>query len=437
MTDNARRVPPAARRAAVASLVGTTVEWYDFFIYATAAALVFRHVFFPPELSPLLGTVAAFGTTSFGYLGRPIGAAVFGHFGDKVGRKTALVVTIVLMGCATFGIGLLPGHDQVGALAPLLLITLRLLQGIAVGGEWGGAALMAVEHAPAGRRTFMGAFAQLGSSTGALLSSAMFSLSSTLVGPLPDGSWRIPFLASAVLVVVGLVIRLRVQESPEFKRMVDRSEQASAPLRELLSTHRRGVLVGAGCMLVATGGYYVTSSFWLAYSTEQAHLSDSIALNALTVAAVFEIAFMLFAARLGDRIGPHLVVVAGLVGIAVLAPVLFLVAHTHSVALIWLVGAVVALATGCNYGPVARLLADMFPVRIRYSGMSLAYQLSALTAGALTPIAVSWLLAVRGGSPELVLLYLAVLCVVAAACVLTVRRSIRTAPGQTDVSRSA
>jgi MFS family permease len=427
MPESHDHVPASARRAAVGSLVGTTVEWYDFFIYATAAALVFRQVFFPPEMDTLVGTVAAFGTTSFGYLGRPIGAAIFGHFGDKTGRKTSLVVTIVLMGIATFGIGLLPGYDRIGLAAPLLLVVLRLLQGVAVGGEWGGAALLAVEHAPTGHRTFMGSFAQLGSSTGALLSSVMFSLSAALIGPLTDGSWRVPFLVSALLVVVGLVIRMRVAESPEFDKLVEHAERSSAPLREVLSRHRGMILLGAGTTLVATGGYYVTSSFWLAYAIKEAGLHENVALMALTVSAVFEIIFILLAAWVGDRIGPHRVVIAGLLGIAVLAPVLFAVAHTHNVALIWLVGAMVAVATGCNYGPMATLLTDLFPVRVRYSGVSLAYQSSALTIGALTPIAVSWLLAVHGGAPGLVLIYLAVLCVAAAVCVAAVRRVSRTA----------
>ncbi|WP_216893176.1 MFS transporter [Nocardia alni] len=410
-----------ARRAAIASLVGTTVEWYDFFIYATAAALVFRGVFFPADLNPVLGTIAAFGTTSFGYLGRPLGAALFGHLGDKVGRKKSLVVTILLMGAATFGIGLLPGHDVLGPAAPLLLIVLRLAQGVAVGGEWGGAALMAVEHAPRGRRTLMGSFAQVGSPVGALLSSGMFAVASA-IGPLESGTWRIPFLFSAVLVVIGLVIRLRVEESPVFRTLVEQGERARAPLAEALTRYRGRVLLAAGAMFVATGGYYVTSSFWLVYATASGGLRDTVALNVLTVEAAFEMACTLLAGWLGDRFGPRPVVVTGLVLAAVVAPVWLAVSHSGSLPLVLVFAALIAVPTGAHYGPMARFLTELFPPRIRYSAMSMAYQLAALTAGALTPVVVSALYSLRAGRPDLVVAYLTMLCALSAVCVVVVWR---------------
>ncbi|MGE2833822.1 MFS transporter [Mycobacterium sp. SMC-4] len=415
-------VPTARpRRAALAALAGTSIEWYDFFIYATAAALVFREVFFPPDMDPVLGTIVAFGTTSFGYLGRPIGAFVFGHLGDRYGRKPVLIATLLLMGVGTFGIGLLPSYESVGAVAPLLLIVLRLLQGVAMGGEWGGAALLAIEHAPKDRRAFFGSFAQLGSSVGATLSSAVFAVSENIGDGLVAGSWRIPFLLSAVLVVIGLIVRLVVGESPEFARARESAELSTAPVREVFRAPRP-LLIGIGAMLVATGGYYVTSSFFLSYASEQAGVPVDLLLNALIIGGLFEIMFVPLAGWLGDKWRPQYVTVMGLLGIAVVAIPLYLVAHTGSFVVITLMLIVTALFTGFNYGPIAAVLASIFPVRVRYTGTSLAYQGAALTAGALTPIVVPTLLGMTGGSPWLIFAYLAVLCFGAAGCVMATRR---------------
>jgi MFS family permease len=408
------------RRAALAALAGTTIEWYDFFIYATAAALVFREVFFPPDMDPVLGTVVAFGTTSFGYLGRPLGAFIFGHLGDRFGRKPVLITTLLLMGAGTVGIGLLPSYEAVGATAPLLLIILRLLQGVAMGGEWGGAALLAIEHAPPTRRSFFGSFAQLGSSVGATLSSSVFAVSEHIGGGLAAGSWRIPFLMSAVLVVVGLIVRLVVGESPEFARARVDEELSAAPVREVMRSPRP-LLIGLGAMLVATGGYYVTSSFFLSYASEQAGVPVELLLNALIIGGLFEMLFVPLAGWVGDKWKPQYVVVVGLLGIAVISVPLYLLAHTGSFLVITLMLIVTALFTGCNYGPIAAVLAGIFPVRVRYTGTSLAYQGAALTAGALTPIVLPTLLGMSSGSPTLIFAYLAVLCIGAAGCVLATR----------------
>lgn len=421
-TDSAPTERP--RRAALAALAGTSIEWYDFFIYATAAALVFREVFFPPDMDPLLGTIVAFGTTSFGYLGRPLGAFVFGHFGDRYGRKPVLIATLLLMGGGTVGIGLLPSYAAVGAVAPLLLIILRLLQGVAMGGEWGGAALLAIEHAPPGRRSFFGSFAQLGSSVGATLSAAVFAVSEHVGDGLAAGSWRIPFLLSSVLVVIGLIVRLVVGESPEFARARDAQELSSAPVREVFRSPRP-LLIGIGAMLVATGGYYVTSSFFLSYASEQAGVAVDLLLNGLIIAGIFEMMFVPLAGWLGDRWKPQYVVVVGLLGIAVIAVPLYLLAHTGSFLIITVMLAVTALFTGFNYGPIAAVLAEIFPVRVRYTGTSLAYQGAALTSGALTPIVLPTLLGMSAGSPVLIFAYLIVLCGVAAGCVLATRQLVR------------
>jgi MFS family permease len=415
-------VPEARpRRAALAALAGTSIEWYDFFIYATAAALVFREVFFPPDMDPVLGTIVAFGTTSFGYLGRPLGAFIFGYFGDRFGRKPVLISTLLLMGIGTVGIGLLPSYESVGAIAPLLLITLRLLQGVAMGGEWGGAALLAIEHAPADRRAFFGSFAQLGSSVGATLSAAVFAVSAHIGDGLASGSWRIPFLLSAVLVVVGLIVRLVVGESPEFARARAAQELSATPVAEVFRSPRP-LLIGLGAMLVATGGYYVTSSFFLAYASEEAGVPVDLLLNALIIGGLFEMVFVPLAGWLGDKWKPQYVVVVGLIGIAVISVPLYLLAHTGSFLVITAMLVVTALFTGFNYGPIAAVLASIFPVRVRYTGTSLAYQGAALTAGALTPIVLPTLLGMSGGSPILIFGYLAVLCVAAASCVLATRK---------------
>jgi len=426
--SDARAAAPSAAKyrsrpynAGFAALAGTTIEWYDFFIYGTAAALVFREVFFPPDINPVVGTIVAFGTTSFGYFGRPIGALIFGHLGDRIGRKPVLIFTLLLMGLGTVGIGLLPSYATVGPLAPLLLILLRLIQGIAMGGEWGGAALLAIEHAPAGRRSFFGSFAQLGSSVGATLSSAVFAVSEHIGDGLLAGSWRIPFIASAVLVVIGLIVRVSVGESPEFQRSRDALELTAAPIREVFKAPKL-LFIGIGMMLVATGGYYVTSSFYLAFATDQAGVKSDTILNALTLAGLVEIVFVLVGGWLGDRWKPQNVVAIGVVGIAVVAIPLYLTAQTRSFAMITIMLMITAVFTGFNYGPIAAALASIFPTRFRYSGTSLAYQGAALTAGALTPIILPSLLGVAGGNPVLIFLYLIVLCGITVACVLATRK---------------
>lgn len=307
-------------RAAVAALAGTSIEWYDFYAFATAAAIVFNDVFFPPDMSPYLRTLSAFATFAIGFLLRPLGGIVFGHIGDRVGRKKTLVITLVMMGVASFAIGLLPTYAQVGALAPILLIVLRLVQGIAIGGEWGGAVLIAVENAPRGKAAFFGSFAQLGSSVGALLSTGAFSLMN-LFGDdaFMSWGWRVPFLASAVLVVVGLIVRVKLEESPVMEEVRKEQEAkaegaAKLPVVEVLQKAWRTVLIGVFALATATGGYYVVTSFLLSYGTGDLHLSESMLLNGLTLAAFLELLVTPWLSWLADRVGPHKVVIAGLRG---------------------------------------------------------------------------------------------------------------------------
>ncbi|GAA3469724.1 MFS transporter [Nonomuraea roseola] len=387
-------------RSALAALVGTSIEWYDFYAFATAAAIVFNQVFFPPDMSPFVRTVASFGTFAVGFPLRPLGGIIFGHIGDRIGRKNTLVTTLLMMGVASFAIGLLPTYAQVGAWAPLMLVALRLVQGIALGGEWGGAVLVAVENAPPGRRAFFGSFAQLGSSVGALLSTGAFSLMSSFGDEaFVSWGWRVPFLLSAVLVVIGLVIRLKLEESPAMKQV--RAERAVAdtlPVREVLQKSWRTVLLGVFALATATGGYYVTTTFLLTYGTGTHGLSEAMLLNGLSLAAFLELLVTPLLSFYADKVGPHRMVIAGLIGVIALSVPQFLVLGSGSVALIYLAMLAMRFAMSALYGPVATVLAEGFAARVRYTGISLSYQVSTMIFGGLSPIAATALAAWAGGS---------------------------------------
>ncbi|MEV4060660.1 MFS transporter [Nonomuraea dietziae] len=387
-------------RSALAALVGTSIEWYDFYAFATAAAIVFNQVFFPPDMSPFVRTVASFGTFAVGFLLRPLGGIIFGHIGDRIGRKNTLVTTLLMMGVASFAIGLLPTYAQVGAWAPLMLVALRLVQGIALGGEWGGAVLVAVENAPPGRRAFFGSFAQLGSSVGALLSTGAFSLMSSFGDEaFVSWGWRVPFLLSAVLVVIGLVIRLKLEESPAMRQV--RAERAVAdtlPVREVLQKSWRTVLLGVFALATATGGYYVTTTFLLTYGTGTHGLTESMLLNGLSLAAFLELLVTPLLSFYADKVGPHRMVIAGLIGVIALSVPQFLVLGSGSVALIYLAMLAMRFAMSALYGPVATVLAEGFAARVRYTGISLSYQVSTMIFGGLSPIAATALAASAGGS---------------------------------------
>jgi MFS transporter, MHS family, shikimate and dehydroshikimate transport protein len=291
------------RQVALASFIGTAIEWYDFFLYGTAAALVFNQLFFP-NFAPLTGTLASFATFGVGFFARPVGGVVFGHFGDRVGRKSMLVITLLVMGGATFLIGLLPTFETIGIWAPILLVVLRFLQGFAVGGEWGGATLMAVEHAPEDSRNFYASWPQMGAPAGLVLSTAVFTAFSSL----PDDQffawgWRVPFLLSIILIGVGLFIRLRVLESPAFARVKELGTKSRVPLLEVLRDYPVAALLSIGVVLVNIGGYYIVITFTLSYTTEQLGVARNVPLIGLLLAGVAEIAGILIFAYVSDRIG--------------------------------------------------------------------------------------------------------------------------------------
>ncbi|WP_051580151.1 MFS transporter [Pseudonocardia acaciae] len=417
-----------ARRAALAAFVGTTIEWYDFYAYATAASLVFGTLFFPPGTSPFVGLMASFATYAVGFLARPLGGVVFGHFGDRVGRKAALVTTLLIMGVATFAVGLLPTYAAVGALAPVLLVVLRFAQGLAVGGEWGGAVLMAVEHAPAKNKTFFGSFAQLGNPAGALLATGLFGLLSGYGdAALRDWGWRLPFLLSAVLVLVGLVVRLKVAESPVFLRARADTTSPELPVRAALRGSWRTILRGIGVLPVAVGGYYIVTTFLLGYATTDLKVDERLVLGGLTFASFVELVATVGLAWLGDRFGARRVVVVGLVAVAVLAAPQFLVMSSGSTALIFTVLAVMRLVLAATYGPIAAVLAQMFPPAARYTSISLSYQVAGAIFGGFSPLVCTALLAAFGGIAPVVAL-LVLMCLVSIGCLVGAPRFHDPAP---------
>lgn len=396
MSERTAPTSPHPARAAVAAFVGTTIEWFDFYIYATAASLVFATLFFPAGIDPVVGLMASFATFSVGFFARPLGGLLFGHYGDRLGRKSALVITLLMMGVATFSVGLLPTYEQVGFVAPLLLVVLRFVQGIAVGGEWGGAVLMAVEHAPENRKTFYGAFAQLGNPAGALLATGSFGLIAAWdTEILYDWGWRLPFLASVVLVAVGLVIRFKVEESPVFDAVQD-DQPAGLPLGYALRTSWRTLLLGVGVLPVAVGGYYIVTTFLQAYGVTEVGISEQVILTGLTIAALVELVVTLGVAWLGDRYGTVRVVTIGLVAVGVLALPQFLVLETGSTLLIVLMLCVMRVAMATVYGPIARVLAQMYPPQARYTSISIAYQTAGAIFGGLAPLACTAVFAATG-----------------------------------------
>jgi metabolite-proton symporter len=399
------------RQVVLASLIGTTIEWYDFFIYGTAAALVFNQLFFP-NVDPVIGTLAAFATFGVGFVARPLGGVVFGHYGDKVGRKSMLVITLLIMGVATTLIGLLPSFATIGIWAPILLVALRFLQGLAVGGEWGGAVLMAVEYSPEDRRGFYGSWPQMGSPIALFLSTVIFSVFATL----PDEQflswgWRVPFLVSILLVGVGLYIRLRIFETPAFSQ-VKESGTARLPMVEVLKNDLRKVLIGAGIVFVTIGGFYVVVTFSLSYGTETLGIPRGVMLVGVIIAAISELITIPIFASLSDRVGRRPVCVWSAAVAALLAFPFFWALGTEVTVVIWLAFLVYAAVLGGVYGPAAAFIAEQFETRRRYSGASLAYQLSGVLSGAFAPLIASALLVVAGGSIWLVALYLAGLSLV-------------------------
>ncbi len=387
----------SVRQVAVASLVGTALEWYDYFLYGTAAALIFNELFFP-EADPLMGTLLAFATFGVGFGTRPIGGLVFGHFGDRIGRKAMLVITLIIMGVATCAIGLMPTYETIGIWAPILLVLLRLVQGFGVGGEWGGAVLMAVEHAPTGRRGYYGSWPQMGVPAGLVLSTAVF----TAFEALPEEQflawgWRIPFLLSIILVAVGLYIRLRLMESPAFQEVEDTDTEAAMPIVEVLRTYPRNILIAMGARVGDNMLFYIFTVFVLTYVTEELGLPESTALIGVLIGASIEFFLIPFFGALSDRIGRRPVYMGGAVFCVLFAFPYFWLMNTEVPALIWLAISVsLFVGHAAMYAPQASFLSELFGTRVRYSGASIGYQLAPIVGGGIAPFIAVALLARTG-----------------------------------------
>jgi len=413
------------RRVVVASLVGTSLEWYDFFIYGTAAALVFNQLFFP-RFEPLVGTLLAFTTYAVGFVSRPLGGIIFGHYGDRLGRKNVLVVTLLLMGIATFVIGLLPTYSTLGLWAPILLVVLRFLQGLGLGGEWGGAVLMTLESGKRERRGVNASWPQVGVPIGLLLANGVLSLTNAVMSEADFKSWgwRVPFLLSIVLVFFGIWIRTTIAESPLFRELALRRTGVRAPALEVLLQYPKRVLLAIGARVGVDVAFYTFVLFIATYIATFLKLPRSYALNAVLIAAACQVGAIPCFGVLSDRYGRRPIYLLGAVGAALWVFVFFALLDTGSFALIVVATVIALLLHAAMYGPQASFIAEMFPTRVRYSGASMGYQLAGIVGGALAPI-ISVALLGRYGSSLAVSLYVLAMLAVTTLCVFAAPETSR------------
>jgi MFS transporter, MHS family, shikimate and dehydroshikimate transport protein len=420
-SDIGERARSTHRWVLFAAVLGSVIEWYDFFIYATAAALVFGKLFFP-NFDPAAGTLAAFGTFAVGMFARPIGAMIFGHFGDRIGRRSVLMFTMLMMGLPTIAIGLIPTYQTIGVWAAVGLVVFRLLQGIALGGEWGGAVLMAVEHAPNAKKSLFGSMPQIGSPAGLLLATAVFAL----VSRLPEESflswgWRLPFLVSVMLIALSILVRMRLPESPEFLRAEAAKKTVAVPAATILSRHLRSFLLTVGVKLGEVTLFYMVTVFLLSYVTDKLSMPRQTALDCLMIGAGLACVTMPIFGMVADWLGRRTVVAIGGLYIALFAFPMFGMVNTREPVLL-LVAVIGALAIGHPFifGPQPGLVAAQFPTEVRYSGISLGIQVAGAIGGGLAPIVATTVLATTG-STSMIALYLAAMGAVSAVSAVLMR----------------
>lgn len=414
------------RTVVAASIIGTTVEWYDFFLFGTAAGIIFNKLFFPSD-NPLVGTLLAFATFAVGFAARPIGGLIFGHIGDKVGRKKTLVATMLIMGGATACMGLLPTYGSIGIAAPILLIILRIAQGVAIGGEWGGAVLMAVEYAPPGKRGLYGSLPQVGLAIGLLLGTGVFAGLSAAMSDeaFTAWGWRVAFLISIVLVLLGLFIRLKVMETPAFRKLEQNEAKATVPAKELFQSKklRRNIFLGMGSRWAEGVAFNTWAVFSIAYGAETLGLDKQTMLLSVMAAAATMIFFIPFFGRMADRFDRRRLYTTGVILLAVLTYPSFLLIGTGNPLVI---GATLVIVLGvvypCVYGPQSSFYAELFPTQVRYTGISFVYQFSGVLASGMTPLILTYLLGVADNGFGLILAYVVVVSVISAICSLSIRR---------------
>ncbi|HRQ91000.1 MAG TPA: MFS transporter, partial [Bacteroidia bacterium] len=392
MKSDSAKAENSVKRVVLASFVGTAIEWYDFFIYGTAAALVFGQLFFPTE-SEFAGRMAAYGTFAIGFFARPLGGILFGHFGDRIGRKTMLVTTLMMMGFATFSIGCLPTYGQIGIAAPIILVLLRVVQGFGVGGEWGGAVLMAIEHSGKDKRGFYGSCVQVGVPVGLLLAAGVFALCSRL----PEEAflswgWRVPFWLGILLLGIGMFIRVRVMESPVFEQTRSKEGVSELPIVEVFKKYPKNVFLSMGARFAENASFYIFSVFVLSYVVSHLGLSKDTALVGVWLAAVVQIFAIPAFGLLSDRVGRRPVYLAAAVFIALFAFPFFWMVETKSGVMVCLAILLGLVGHAAMYGPQAAFFSELFGTRVRYSGASIGYQLASPLAGGLAPMVATALL---------------------------------------------
>jgi len=431
MSTTLEAARPSHVKVATASLIGTAIEWYDFFLYGTAAALIFNKLFFP-TFDPMVGTLLAFATFGIGFIARPLGGLVFGHFGDRIGRKTMLYLTLFIMGVATAAVGVLPTYQTLGIWAAVLLIACRLIQGFALGGEWGGAVLMAVEHAPDHKKGFYGSWPQLGAPIGLVLGTLVFSIFSAMMSDAQFAAWgwRLPFLFSIILVIVGLWVRFTLAESPEFQKIKDTKQEVRMPIIDAIRMHPKNILLAMGARFAENGFFYIYATFVLAYATQALGMKKQDILNGVLIAAFIETFTIPAFGALSDRVGRRPVYIFGAIFSALMSFPLFMLLGTKTPQLAW-IAIVLGLAVGhaAMYGPQASFFAELFGTKVRYSGVSLGYNLASIFAGALSPIIATGLMNAYKPETWPISVYMIILALITLVSVYFAVETRKGAPG--------